>query len=104
MFLLRSEILKRRLNNCQTSGIHQPTVIIFWFLIHIQGSLKFGDTVKNEQQIANEAYSNMEYEIRRTGKNAVLVSVDSVAELKKAYPNYFLDTALFLELVDWAIK
>jgi ppGpp synthetase/RelA/SpoT-type nucleotidyltranferase len=59
---------------------------------------------ENEHQIANEAYSNMEYEIRRTGKNAVLVSVDSVAELKKAYPNYFLDTALFLELVDWAIK
>jgi hypothetical protein len=26
------------------------------------------------------------------GNNAVLVSVDSIAGLKKAYPNYFLDT------------
>jgi ppGpp synthetase/RelA/SpoT-type nucleotidyltranferase len=66
--------------------------------------LKVWGYTENEQQKANEAYSEMEYEIRGTGKDAVLVSVDSVAELKKAYPNYFLDTNLFLDLVSWAIR
>ena len=59
---------------------------------------------EKEQRMANEAYSEMENKIRGTEKDAVLVSVDSIAELKKAYPNYFLDTNLFLELVSWAIK
>lgn len=30
------------------------------------------------------------------GAEAVLVSVDSIASLERAYPNYFLDTAVFL--------
>jgi ppGpp synthetase/RelA/SpoT-type nucleotidyltranferase len=34
---------------------------------------------------------------------AVLISVDSVAALRAAYPNYFLDTSSFLELVNTAI-
>jgi ppGpp synthetase/RelA/SpoT-type nucleotidyltranferase len=53
---------------------------------------------------ASRHYSEIEQEIRGGSKNAVLVSVDSVAELKKAYPNYFLDTSMFLELVEWAIR
>lgn len=39
-----------------------------------------------------------------TGAEAVLVSVDSIAALKKAYPNYFLDTRAFLAALDQAIK
>lgn len=34
----------------------------------------------------------------------VLVSVDSLAALKRAYPNYFLDTTLFLDAVARAIS
>ena len=59
---------------------------------------------KDEQLKAYTEYAMMEDESREAGKNVVLVSVDSVAELKKAYPNYFLDTTLFLDLVDWAIR
>ena len=36
-------------------------------------------------------------------KDAVLVSVDSLASLRRAYPNYFLDTKLFVELVNDAL-
>lgn len=44
--------------------------------------------------LAAERLSN-----RQSGTDAVLVSVDSMAALRKAYPNYFLDTAVFLEAV-----
>jgi hypothetical protein len=33
------------------------------------------------------------------GSEAVLVRVESVAALKRAYPNYFMDTGLFLKEV-----
>lgn len=39
-----------------------------------------------------------------TGAEAVLVSVDSIAALKKAYPNYFLDTRAFLLALEQAMK
>lgn len=39
----------------------------------------------------------------RPGADAVLVSVDSLAALQRAYPNYFLDTKLFIEAVKKAI-
>lgn len=51
---------------------------------------------------ANRDYLAIEREIRgqsTVGADAVLVSVDSVAALKRAYPNYFLDTHLFLDAV-----
>ncbi|NKK82651.1 RelA/SpoT domain-containing protein [Rhizobium leguminosarum] len=35
--------------------------------------------------------------------DAVLVSVESLASLRRAYPNYFLDTNMFVELVERAI-
>lgn len=38
------------------------------------------------------------------GAEAVLVSVDSIAALKRAYPNYFLDTKAFLEAVRVALE
>lgn len=47
---------------------------------------------------ASEEYRRLEQEITEdTMKNAVLVSADSVTELKKAYPNYFADTKVFLK-------
>ncbi len=47
---------------------------------------------------ASRHYSEIEYEIRDSFKNAVLVSVESLTELRTAYPNYFLDTTNFLHL------
>lgn len=56
---------------------------------------------KDELAKANAEYAQVERE--SPNLQAVLVSVDSVAALRTAYPNYFLDTSAFLEEVEKAI-
>ena len=53
---------------------------------------------KQESQAANKAYIQAETVLPKS-TNVVLVSVSSIAALKRAYPNYFLDTADFLSEV-----
>ncbi|HEX3041402.1 MAG TPA: RelA/SpoT domain-containing protein [Solirubrobacterales bacterium] len=59
---------------------------------------------------ANPSQAARDYSIaeRRTENDpaidVVLVSADSIASLKRAYPNYFLDTTAFLESVEEAIQ
>jgi hypothetical protein len=43
-------------------------------------------------------------ESKEEGADAVLVAVDSLAALRRAYPNYFLDTVMFLEAVTRAVE
>ena len=38
------------------------------------------------------------------GSDAVLVSVESMSSLRRAYPNYFLDTHRFVEAVNQALE
>lgn len=52
-----------------------------------------------ELGMATELYERREQEISQSGGDAVLVSVDSIASLRRAYPNYFLDTHVFLDLL-----
>jgi Region found in RelA / SpoT proteins len=52
---------------------------------------------------ASSDYLAIEKKSRGTGTDAVLVSVESMASLRRAYPNYFLDTAKFVEAVNLAI-
>jgi len=52
---------------------------------------------------ASKDYLEKEEDIRGSGKNAVLVSADSTAQLERAYPNYFLDTHKFVEVLKKAI-
>lgn len=59
---------------------------------------------KSDLQTASRDYSDIEKSIKGGEKNAVLVSVDKTSDLRKAYPNYFLDTTRFLDLVDWAVS
>jgi len=55
---------------------------------------------KEESQQANKAYSQAETAISKSkSMNVVLVSTGSVTALKRAYPNYFLDTEDFLREV-----
>jgi ppGpp synthetase/RelA/SpoT-type nucleotidyltranferase len=64
------------------------------------------DYKENELDRANADYLAIEKSsAERPGmaKDAVLVSVDSIANLQRAYPNYFLDTGLFVEAVQKAI-
>jgi adenylate cyclase class IV len=60
---------------------------------------------RKQLQQATKKYSETEVEIAgKPGAEAVLVSVDSMALLKRAYPNYFLDTDVFLAEVQAALK
>jgi hypothetical protein len=60
---------------------------------------------REQSQVANEVYLTIEKSLKREeGEEAVLVSVDSVASLRKAYPNYFLDTEAFSKLVEKSIR
>jgi ppGpp synthetase/RelA/SpoT-type nucleotidyltranferase len=53
---------------------------------------------------ASAEYLEIEKETKYSGSaDAVLVSVDSLGALRKAYPNYYLDTDIFVYLVEDAI-
>jgi Region found in RelA / SpoT proteins len=54
---------------------------------------------KNESQIANKAYTDLEKQFLGSRVNVVLVSSTSVKALERAYPNYFLDARSFLQEV-----
>jgi Region found in RelA / SpoT proteins len=54
---------------------------------------------------AEDDYLALEKKIsEKPGKDAVLVSVESLEALHRAYPNYFLDTNLFIDAVKAAIE
>lgn len=64
-------------------------------------------TVRSYQNIllAAQEYDAIERAIEgQPGKDAVLVTVESLASLRRAYPNYFLDTTVFVESVREAIS
>jgi hypothetical protein len=58
-----------------------------------------------ESAEANRQYTQLESQIPDDSRRqVVLVSVADINALKRAYPNYFLDTAMFARLVDRALK
>jgi hypothetical protein len=58
---------------------------------------------KKHLDVATTDYLATEKKITGTNADAVLVSVDSMDSLRRAYPNYFLDTQRFVEAVKRAI-
>ncbi|MDD5585535.1 MAG: RelA/SpoT domain-containing protein [Alphaproteobacteria bacterium] len=60
---------------------------------------------RKQLEEASQEYLKIECEIADVpGAEAVLVSVDSISSLRKAYPNYFLDTQVFLDALADTIK
>jgi len=60
---------------------------------------------RGELKQASKAYARKEKQIRdKKGTDAVLVSVDSIRNLRRAYPNYFADTRRFVEELKEALK
>ncbi len=62
---------------------------------------------QNELEKASADYLAVEKAIKESGtvgKDAVLVSVDSIVSLRRAYPNYFLDTHVFIDAVNQAVS
>jgi hypothetical protein len=57
---------------------------------------------QSESDKATAKYLEVEKKIKESSPNsdAVLVSVDSMNSLRQAYPNYFLDTGVFLNVLD----
>jgi hypothetical protein len=57
----------------------------------------------NQLAEANDHYLKLELKGGK-GKDQVLVSLDSIAQLKRAYPNYFGDTEIFLQQLRHALR
>ena len=62
-------------------------------------ALKINGFTKNEEETANSEYSKREEKMinNKEDKDIVLVSAETTKELRKAYPNYFLDTREFVQ-------
>jgi hypothetical protein len=59
---------------------------------------------KDQFEMAQQVYLAMERQIEgQQGRDVVLVSVGSLDSLKRAYPNYFADTDVFLRILAEAI-
>lgn len=61
--------------------------------------LKINGFTKDQEEVANSEYSRREERMlrNREDKDIVLVSAETTKELRKAYPNYFLDTKEFIQ-------
>ncbi len=63
-------------------------------------TLDFSGFKADQSEEANTAYTELEQlNVHHAGSQAVLVSVDSIKALRRAYPNYFLDTTRFVREV-----
>ena len=79
-----------------------------YFLLSLKGAAaEHGQTLEvtgfrsDELQTASDAYLEEERRAANIpGAEVVLVRSESIEALRRAYPNYFLDTELFLQLLD----
>lgn len=63
-------------------------------------SLRISGFRDGELTKATEAYLTQEKNLANTAGDTVLVSSDSLESLRRAFPNYFLDTRTFVEEMD----
>jgi ppGpp synthetase/RelA/SpoT-type nucleotidyltranferase len=79
-----------------------------WYLLELdpsEGLLVVTGFKLADLTAAEEAYAAAEKKQRAEQRgDAVLVSVESVQALNRAYPNYFADTRVFVELLEQALK
>ena len=70
-----------------------------------RGQLDIQSFKQTEAETASAAYLEAEKRVETASpQQVVLVSVNSVAALRRAYPNYFLDSGNFLNLLDSALS
>jgi hypothetical protein len=79
-----------------------------YFLLQLNpalGSLNVTGYAAEDIREASEQYAEAERSAARDrGADSVLVSVESVTNLGRAYPNYFADTRMFLQLMYQALS
>ncbi len=89
-------------------AISSESTNAYYFLLELDpkaGQLKVTGFDLQQGQEAEDKYAEAEQLVRESqGTDAVLVSVESVNALAKAYPNYFADTRLFVELLSQALS
>lgn len=80
----------------------------YFYLLQLDpsyGNLSITGFSAHEIEEANRKYAEAEKMVQQNpGTDAVLVSVESISSLAKAYPNYFADTRLFTELMGQALE
>lgn len=62
---------------------------------------------KNQEELANSEYSKHEERMlanKEKDRDIVLVSAETIKELRKAYPNYFLDAREFIKVLNTYFK
>lgn len=78
-----------------------------WYLLELNprtSELVVSGFRREEREDAEREYGEAERRVRdNPGTDAVLVSVESISALHKAYPNYFADTGVFVQLLDQAL-
>jgi hypothetical protein len=84
---------------------HAKDASFFLLLLDVKNhSLEIRPYGADELKEAQEEYTKIETKYpQKEGRDVVLVSGDSIKEIKQAYPNYFLDTTLFLNVLKRAI-
>lgn len=94
--------------NTALHSISNASQNAFYYLMQLDPELKtltVTGYTERESNVAASKYAEAEQAAKaRPGADAVLVSVESVGALSKAYPNYFADTRLFVELLKQALK
>jgi hypothetical protein len=83
----------------------KPPKDAYWFVLVLDWNarkLQAFNYSRPQLAEAQARYQQIEGE-RRDGVDAVLVSVDQAKNLRRAYPNYYLDSSIFLDLVNDAV-
>jgi hypothetical protein len=116
---LRAEIRRydkmlRAVNHLRAwqASLHQAESSVpgaYYFLLQLfpdENRLTIEGYRKENLDAANAAYLEMEEQAIASGQvsDSVLVSVESIRSLRRAYPNYFSDTDRFIEAVELAKK
>jgi len=88
--------------------IEQQTGRAHYYLLQLEpqtSKLTVRGFQRDELPAAQAFYLDAERSLKQNpGMDAVLVSVDSLAALQRAYPNYFADTRVFVELLRQALS
>lgn len=80
----------------------------YFFILRLEplkGTMNIQGFPKKELDAATDKYLEVERQIENEpGSQAVLVSADSFNSLRRAYPNYFLDTMVFIDELNRALR
>jgi len=87
-------------HSIQVMSSNRKLTNAYYYLLDLdpdEGRVIIKSYTQNQLKTASDDYMTLEKRITSGKRDAVLVSADSVKALKLAYPNYYLDTDIFLQ-------